>query len=126
MADRIANLAEQQGGKILPEATAAALHKKLTDQVPMGVQVGSIVVTNGGKPYFDTWKAACGDGCRYDFIPLHYYGLTSAGFISYIKVSYIDFCLYRTHANLIRNMRMKVNRSGLQRCVSLSLNNVRH
>jgi hypothetical protein len=58
-----------------------------TKQVPPEVQIGSIAVANGGKGYWDAWKRACGPECRIDFIPLHFYGLTSAEFISYVKAS---------------------------------------
>lgn len=63
------------------------MHNQWTANVPASVQIGSIAVANGGKGYWDAWKKACGPSCRIDFIPLHFYGLTSKDFIDYAKVS---------------------------------------
>lgn len=82
-----ADISSQHDGVKMPIEEAASLHTKWTKLVPEGVSIGSVVVANGGKGYWDEWKRSCGESCRYDFIPLHFYGLTSAEFIDYVKVN---------------------------------------
>lgn len=105
--DRLADIPSQHDGKKIPEADAAALHNQWTQKVPQGVQIGAVSVARGGKGYFDNWKRACGASCRYDFIPIHFYGLTTQEFISYAKVSsFVGSKLIR------RNLQVRVNPFG--------------
>lgn len=37
------------------------------------------------------WLAACGGGCKFDFVPYHYYGTDASDLIEYTKDFYNTF-----------------------------------
>ncbi|WVF72913.1 hypothetical protein IAT40_007731 [Kwoniella sp. CBS 6097] len=75
------------GGCNIPDvAKAASIHQAWTAKLTSDVKVGSIAVARGGDvKYFNPWVEACAGNCRYDFIPIHFYGDKVEDMIAYIK-----------------------------------------
>ncbi|WWC94959.1 hypothetical protein V866_001811 [Kwoniella sp. B9012] len=75
------------GGSNIPDvAHAASLHQQWTANVPEGVKIGAPAVARGGDvKWFTPWVTACGGQCRYDFVPIHFYGVVVEDLFEYIK-----------------------------------------
>ncbi|KAK6909332.1 hypothetical protein I203_103349 [Kwoniella mangroviensis CBS 8507] len=75
------------GGSNIPDvAHAASLHQQWTANVPEGVKIGAPAVARGGDvKWFTPWVTACGGQCKYDFVPIHFYGVVVEDLFEYIK-----------------------------------------
>ncbi|WWC91787.1 uncharacterized protein L201_006734 [Kwoniella dendrophila CBS 6074] len=49
------------------------------------IKIGSPAVARGGEIWFNSWVTACGGDCKYDFVPIHFYGTIVEDMITYIK-----------------------------------------
>ncbi|WVR00105.1 hypothetical protein IAU59_007247 [Kwoniella sp. CBS 9459] len=78
--------ADVGGCNIKDVAKAATLHQAWTAKLTSDVKVGSPAVARGGDvTWFQPWVTACAGNCRYDFIPIHFYGDKVEDMIAYIK-----------------------------------------
>ncbi|WVR09728.1 hypothetical protein IAU60_006804 [Kwoniella sp. DSM 27419] len=75
------------GGSDIPDVHhAAQLHQDWTAKVPSGIKIGAPAVARGGdKTWFKSWIDACEGRCKFDFVPIHFYGTKVEEMISYIK-----------------------------------------
>ncbi|WWC64504.1 uncharacterized protein I303_107114 [Kwoniella dejecticola CBS 10117] len=78
--------ADVGGSNIKDTAHAAALHQQWTAKVTGNVKIGSPAVARGGdKTWFSQWVTACAGNCKYDFVPIHFYGTVVEDLFTYIK-----------------------------------------
>ncbi|WRT70138.1 uncharacterized protein IL334_007132 [Kwoniella shivajii] len=75
------------GGCAIPDvAEGARLHQQWTSKLTSDVKIGAPAVARGGdQTWFKPWVTACAGNCKYDFIPIHFYGTVVEDLISYIK-----------------------------------------
>ncbi|OCF38037.1 hypothetical protein I316_00261 [Kwoniella heveanensis BCC8398] len=74
------------GCDIKDVAKAASLHQAWTSKLSSDVRIGSPAVARGGDvTWFTPWVTACAGNCRYDFVPIHFYGDKVEDMIAYIK-----------------------------------------
>ncbi|WWC72081.1 uncharacterized protein I206_106041 [Kwoniella pini CBS 10737] len=74
------------GCDIKDTALAATLHQQWTAKVSGDVKIGSPAVARGGvESWFTPWVTACAGNCKYDFIPIHFYGTEIEDLFKYIK-----------------------------------------
>ncbi|WVW86249.1 hypothetical protein I302_108291 [Kwoniella bestiolae CBS 10118] len=78
--------ADVGGSNISDVAAASTLHQQWTAKLPQGVKVGAPAVARGGDvKWFTPWVTACAGNCKYDFVPIHFYGVVVEDLFTYIK-----------------------------------------
>ncbi|OCF77404.1 hypothetical protein I204_01392 [Kwoniella mangroviensis CBS 8886] len=76
----------QVGGSDMNVTYAATLHQKWTNKLKdKTVKIGSPAVARGGEWWFNGWITACNGQCKFDFVPIHFYGTNANDLITYIK-----------------------------------------
>ncbi|WVQ84678.1 hypothetical protein IAT38_006833 [Cryptococcus sp. DSM 104549] len=73
------------GGSDIDAAEAATLHQQWTTALTADLKIGSPAVARGGTTWFNNWLTACAGSCKYDFVPIHFYGTSAPDLITYIK-----------------------------------------
>ncbi|WWC91813.1 uncharacterized protein L201_006760 [Kwoniella dendrophila CBS 6074] len=74
------------GGSNLNATYAATLHQKWTTKLKTkNVKIGTPAVARGSVSWFNGWLKACNGQCKYDFVPIHFYGTNANDMITYIK-----------------------------------------
>ncbi|WWC72096.1 uncharacterized protein I206_106056 [Kwoniella pini CBS 10737] len=74
------------GGSNMNVTQGSLLHQKWTNKlVNKNIKIGSPAVARGGSWWFNGWLQACNGQCKFDFVPIHFYGTNANDLITYIK-----------------------------------------
>nr|XP_031858514.1 uncharacterized protein CI109_006037 [Kwoniella shandongensis]KAA5525586.1 hypothetical protein CI109_006037 [Kwoniella shandongensis] len=76
------------GGSDIDAAKAASLHQQWTISLTganANLKIGAPAVARGSTDWFNAWTTACAGNCKYDFVPIHFYGTNADELISYVK-----------------------------------------
>ncbi|WWD19725.1 hypothetical protein CI109_104189 [Kwoniella shandongensis] len=79
------DMTSANGGSNLDSTKAATLHQQWTADLKADLKIGSPAVARGSLTWFNDWVTACDGKCKFDFVPLHFYGNNADDLISYVK-----------------------------------------
>ncbi|KAJ9124338.1 hypothetical protein QFC22_001138 [Naganishia vaughanmartiniae] len=80
------------GGSDITPAQAAIDHQRVFNStVSSKYKIGAPAVARGSKAWLQQWVTACNGKCKYDFIPIHFYGQTPQELYDYVTEMHTAF-----------------------------------